>query len=186
LGIKVSVVNSFKLLGVTLDNKLNFTEHSSNLKKIVNKKLYSIKRLFFLCTSVKIHFFKTFILPYFDYCLSLIIYFPPSAYQSLNNCFNICLYKLFKFKPEATPEDEDENEEKIMSDFIGKLHSYDLFTLQSRIYNKLLLFAHGIKSNKKSPAELQAIIDSPVITENVTELNKSPTQGVYELRREGL
>ena len=67
--IKVSVVNSFKLLGVTIDNKLNFTEHCSNLKKIVNKKLYSIKRLFFLCTSVKIHFFKTFILPYFDYCL---------------------------------------------------------------------------------------------------------------------
>ena len=115
-------MNNFKLLGVTIDNKLNFTEHCSNLKKIVNKKLYSIKRLFFLCTSVKIHFFKTFILPYFDYCLSLIIYFPPSAYQSLNNCFNLCLYKLFKFKPEATPEDEDENEEKIMSDFIDKLH----------------------------------------------------------------
>jgi hypothetical protein len=178
--IKVSVVDSFKLLGVTIANKLNFTEHCSNLKKIVNKKLYSIIRLFFLCTSVKI---QTFILPYFDYCLSLIIYFPPSAYQSLNNCFNLCLYKLFKFKPEATPEDEDENEEKIMSDFIDKLHSYDLFTLQSRIYNKLLLFAHCIKSNKKSPTELQAIINLPVLTENVAELNKSPTQGVYELRR---
>ena len=70
-----------------------------------------------------------------------------------------------------------------MSDFIDKLHSYDLFTFHSRIYNKLLLFAHGIKSNKKSPAELQAIIDLPVLTENVTELNKSPPQGVYELRR---
>jgi hypothetical protein len=32
-----------------------------------------------------------------------------------------------------TPEDEEVNEEKIMSDFIDKLHSYDLFTLQSRI-----------------------------------------------------
>jgi hypothetical protein len=181
--IKVSVVDSFKLLGVTIDNKLNFVEHCSNLKNIVNKKLYSIKRLFFLYTSVKIHFFKTFILPYFDYCLSLIIYFPPSAYQSYNNCFNLCLYKLFKFKPEVTPEDEDENEEKIMNDFIDKLHSYDLFTLQSRIYNKLLLFAHGIKSNKKSPTELQAILNLPDQTENVTELNKSPTQGVYELRR---
>jgi hypothetical protein len=62
------------------------------------------------------------------------------------------------------------------------LHSYDLFTLQSRIYNKLLLFAHGIKSNIKSSAELQAILDLPVLKESVTELNKSPTQGVYELR----
>ena len=133
--IKVSVVTSFKLLGVTLDNKLTFIEHCSNIKKIVNKKLYSINRLFFLCTSVKIHFFKTFILPYFDYCLSLILYFPTSAYQSLNNCFNLCLYKLFKFKPEAIDmDDEDDNdEEKIMSEFIKKLQSYDLFTLQSRI-----------------------------------------------------
>ena len=32
--IKVSVVNSFKLLGVTLDNKLTFVEHCSNLKKL--------------------------------------------------------------------------------------------------------------------------------------------------------
>jgi hypothetical protein len=179
--IKVSVVNSFKLLVVTIDNKLNFTEHCSNLKKIVNLKLYSIKRLFFLCISVKIHFFKTFILPYFDYCLSLIMYFPPSAYQSLNNCFNLCLYKLFKFKPEVTPEDGEGNEEKIMSDFIEKLHSYNLFTLQSRIYNKLLLFVYGIKPNKKSPVELQALIDLPAQAEESAEIITS--QGVHELRR---
>jgi hypothetical protein len=99
-----------------------------------------------------------------------------SAYQSLNNCFNLCLYKLFKLKPEVTSEDEEVNEEKIMCDFIDKLHSYDLFTLQSRIYNKLLLFTHSIKSNKKSPVELQALIDLPA-PEIV------PSQGVYELRR---
>ena len=52
-----------------------------------------------------------------------------------------------------------------MSDFIEKLNSYSLFTLQSRIYNKLLLFAHGIKSNKKSPVELQALIDLPAPAE---------------------
>ena len=34
--INVNVVTSFKLLGVTLDNKLTFTEHCSNLKKIIN------------------------------------------------------------------------------------------------------------------------------------------------------
>ncbi len=199
--IKVSVVNSFKLLGVTIGNKLKdmcktkskkipflnffytypFVEHCSNFKKIINKKLYSIKRLFFLCTSVKIHFFKTFILPYFDYGLSLIIIFPPSAYQSLNNCFNLCLYKLFKFKPEFSPEDEEANEEKIMSDFIDKLHSYDLFTLESRIYNKHLLFTHCIKSNKKSPVEIQALNDFPAPADEPAEL--IPSQGVYELRR---
>ena len=36
---KVSVVSSFKLLGVTLDNKLTFSEHCSNIKRIINRKL---------------------------------------------------------------------------------------------------------------------------------------------------
>jgi hypothetical protein len=125
--IQVSVVNNFKLLGVTIDNKLNFSDHVSNVKKIVNRKLFSIKRLFYLCTSVKIHFFKTFILPYFDYCLSLVIFFTPSTFQSLNNCFNICLYRLFKFKPDFTTEDVVD-EEKSMSEFITKLPAYLLFS----------------------------------------------------------
>jgi len=183
--INVSVVTSFKLLGVTLDNKLTFTEHCSNIKKIVNKKLYSIKRLFFLCTSVKIHFFKTFILPYFDYCLSLIIYFPSSSLQSLNNCFNLCLYKLFNFKPELGDKDRDEDEEKILREFVEKLQSYDLFTLQSRVYNKLLLFAHGIMTNGRSPAELKSQIISPVPEDELkNEYNEyMQTQDVYNLRR---
>jgi hypothetical protein len=32
--IQVSVVTSFKLLGVKIDNKLTFTEHCSNIKKL--------------------------------------------------------------------------------------------------------------------------------------------------------
>jgi hypothetical protein len=68
-----------------------------------------------------------------------------------------------------------------MSDLIEELYSYSLFTLQSRIYKKLLLFAHGIKSNKKSPVELQALIDLPAPVEESAEI--IPAQGVYELRR---
>ena len=154
---KVEVVNSFKLLGVTIDTKLNFTEHCSNLKKIINRKMFSIKRLFYLATKVKIHFFKTFILPYFDYCLSLIIYFPTPAIQSLSNCFNFCLLRLFNFRPaeinylESSPEEE----EKIMNEFLSKLQSYSLFTFQSRVFSKLLIFSHGIINNPNSPTSLK-------------------------------
>ena len=142
--------------------------------------MHSIKRLFYLCTSVKIQFFKTFILPYFDYCLSLIIYFPSTAYQSLCNCFNLCLFKLFNFKPEYDSEEDDE--EKIMSDFLVKLQSYQLFTLQVRIYNKLLIFAHGIKTNARSPLELRSHLNSPVTPDIQTEENILPILGSYELR----
>ena len=152
--ISVKVVKTFKLLGVTIHNKLDFTEHCSKLKKIINRKIFSIKRLFYLATSVKIQFFKTFILPYFDYCLSLIIYFPKQTIQSLNNCFNLCLYRLFKFGPEIDYYKDDNNMEIIMNNFLNKLHSYNLFTLQSRIYSKLLSFVYGIKNNKNSPSEL--------------------------------
>ena len=73
-----------------------------------------------------------------------IIYFPQTAYQSLIDYFNLCLYKLFKLKPKVVDKDEEENEEKIMSEFetsfekllVEKLHSYELFTVQSRIYDK--------------------------------------------------
>ena len=58
--IAVQVVDKFKLLGVTIDNKLNFDKYSSDLRKSINFKLYSIKRIFFLAHSVKIQFFKTF------------------------------------------------------------------------------------------------------------------------------
>ena len=82
-GNVVRVVKSFKLLGVTIDNGLNFSEHCSNVKKIMNR-----------------------ILPYFDYCSTLLIYFPKSSIKSLNNCFNVCLYKLFKFTPEKIDFDD--------------------------------------------------------------------------------
>ena len=59
-GFYVKVVDSFKLLGVIIDNKLNFSEQCLNIKKLVNRKLYSIKRLFYLSTTVKIQFFKTY------------------------------------------------------------------------------------------------------------------------------
>jgi hypothetical protein len=66
-GISVRVVEQFKLLGVTIDNKLNFETYASMIKKSVNRKLYNIKRLFYLCQSVKLQFFKSFIMPHFDY-----------------------------------------------------------------------------------------------------------------------
>jgi hypothetical protein len=57
-----------------------------------------------------------------------------------------------------------------MSEFIAKLQAYDLFTLQSRLYFKLLTFAQGIKSNKNSPIELKTNLNLDSIpSETVNE-----------------
>jgi len=46
----VSVVNEFKLLGVTLDNKLNFNKNIAIMCRWINSKLFTIERLFVLST----------------------------------------------------------------------------------------------------------------------------------------
>jgi hypothetical protein len=102
-------------------------------------------------------------------------------FQSLNNCFNVCLYKPSKFRPEIK-RDVDEDEEKIMKDFIEKLHSYNLFTLQSRIHNKLLMFAHSIKTNGRAPVDLRSQINLPA-PENDLDKDLEQTVNVYNLRR---
>ncbi len=182
--VTIQVVDDFKLLGITLDNKLNFIKHSSLLKKIINRKLFSIKRLFFLATSVKIQFFKTFILPYFDYCLSLSIYFPKSTLQMINNCFNLCLYRLFKFKPDTKNLDlNDDEENKIIDDFEKKLESYGLFTFQSRIFNKFLNFTHFLKNHQNAPCKLKEAVNTQFAenSDNCGEY-QNHQNGIFELR----
>ena len=69
-----------------------------------------------------------------------------------------------------------------MNDFIEKLHSYHLFTLQSRIYNKLLMFSHSIKTNSRAPFELKSQIDLPAPDDDLVN-QTDQTQEVYSLRR---
>jgi hypothetical protein len=64
----------------------------------------------------------------------------------------------------------------------SKLKSYQLFTLQVRIYNRLLIFAHGIKTNARSLLELRSLINSSVIPDLETEENFDHLLGSYELR----
>jgi hypothetical protein len=75
LGNQVEVVTEFKLLGVKIDEKLTFEPHVKLLRAKVTQKLFAIKKIFYLSYSIKLNFFKTFILPHFDYCLSIYIFF---------------------------------------------------------------------------------------------------------------
>ena len=77
----------------------------------------------------------------------------------------------------------DEDDEVIMSEFIKMLKSYQLFTLEARIYNKLLLFDHGIKTNAKSPVELKSSINLQISTNDSAKSDVKHTQDIYELRR---
>ena len=44
-GIGIEVVKVFKLLGVQIDDSLSFSDHIRNIKNLVNKKLFALKRI---------------------------------------------------------------------------------------------------------------------------------------------
>jgi len=45
-GNQVKVVTEFKLLGIIIDNKLNFKSNTTKIKRSINIRLHSIQKLF--------------------------------------------------------------------------------------------------------------------------------------------
>ena len=68
-GTDIESLDSIKLLGVTIDNKLNFSEHINITCKKANQRIGVLMRLKNLVPTVaKLHLFKAAILPYLTYC----------------------------------------------------------------------------------------------------------------------
>ncbi|CAF1017588.1 unnamed protein product [Brachionus calyciflorus] len=137
----VEVVNDFKLLGVTIDHKLTFLKHVAELRKSINKRLYSIHRLFYLSYKVRLQFFKSFILPHFDYCMSLYMYFPKRSLQKLANTYNYTIIKLLKIE-----------------NHISRIEDYNRLHLKLREFN-LDCFQHRREKMANKSTQNTYIID---------------------------
>ena len=165
----IKVVEKFKLLGVTIDDKLIFARHVSNTSIIINYKLNSIKKLFYLCTTVKVQFFKSFILPYFDYCLSLSIYYSKSILQKLCNSYNICLFKLFN----STKTDKfnfKSSENELLNKFLKR---FNIFSFTHRVFIKLNLFFYKNFSNENPPILFKKFTDKKTDSLTITKILRS-------------
>lgn len=158
-GTTIEIVSEFKLLGIILDNKLSFSHHVRHLRCTINKKLYSIKTLFHLPKSVKVQFFKTFILPHFDYCLSLLVYFSKKAIQSLSNCYYICLFTLFNFTGSVSSTSD-------FNTLNNNLEALKLNGFIHRLIIKLATFFHKLLHELNAPSSFKQQI---IITK---DLNK--------------
>ena len=139
--ITIKVVDRFKLLGVTIDRKLTFRDHVSQQCNAINRKLFAIKRMFYLSNEVRLQFFKTFILPYFDYGIGLSIYFHKDAMKKLCKTYYLCLFKLFKLKA---------NED---------LSLYGLQSFNSRISTRILQQINNLQTAYNAPEELKSWIN---------------------------
>ena len=146
--IKIDTVEKFKLLGVMIDNKLNFNQHVNQQCISINRKLHAIKSLFYLPFQVKLQFFKTFILPYLDYCQTLCIYFKGESIKRMAKYYYMCLFKLFKWKFEFKSNEQINKE----------LEKYGLMSFHNRLVYRLLTFTSKVKILEK-PIELSASIN---------------------------
>ena len=123
---------------------------------------------------IKLQFFKSFILPYFDYCMSIYIYFPKLTLQKINNSFNFCLFKLFKFKINSEMDN--------LNEFNNFLEKYKLFTFQHRLIHRVLLFTHKIINKTESPINLKNQINKIDISKVVYSLREPTLLKVPRIR----
>ena len=136
-GIGVEVVDDFKLLGVVIDKELTLQSHIKALKRTVNMKLFSMKKLKFLSKSVKILFFKAFLLPHFDYSSSIMILMNKTLIKNYENFFNLCVWRFLNINILNL----DPLEQKI------ELEKYNILPIKLRIFIKLNLFCYKIMNN---------------------------------------
>jgi hypothetical protein len=99
-------------------------------------------------TNVKLKFVKTFFLPYFNYCISLVISYIKTAIQKLCILYYNFLHKLFKFQL-------NEREVNWVNDFWKR---FNLFSFQHRIFYRLSIFTY----NSKSKFELRKNSDKEI------------------------
>jgi len=104
----------------------------------INRRLFNIKKLFFLPQEVKMTFFKAFILPSFDYCISL----GKKSLQKLCKSFYFCLFKFSFYN----------NSEQYINEF---LEPFGLSSFQYRFVTKILLFIAKIVKIKTAPIVLK-------------------------------
>jgi hypothetical protein len=133
----INVIDQFKLLGIIIDNDFTFLPQVASLRNKINQRLFSIKKIFFLENSVKLQFFKTFILPYFDYCSTLLIYYPKSTIQKIMNSYNFCLFKLFNLKYDINTSDD-------FNKMNNDLETHGLSSFQHRLIQRFMIFSFNI------------------------------------------
>jgi len=133
-GNKVEMVNEFKLLGVTIDKDLNFSKFVKALSKSIYAKVFSIKNIFFLSYKTKVQFFKTFILPHFDYCSSLFLYFSNGIINKISNIYNNCIRILFNINLKQID----------VTDQLDILKDLNLLPFKLRLLYRFSIFAYKI------------------------------------------
>ena len=140
------------------------------------RKLYSIKCLFYLSFKVKLQFFKTFITPYFDFCSTILLYFPKTTIQKIFNSYNYCLTKLLGIKANSSMINNP-------NEFNNLLEKYGLNNFQHRFILRASTLAHNIVNKANSPKTLkEKLVFNKDIDKGYTLRNENQIKQVIKLK----
>ena len=148
---KIENVNSFKYLGIILDHRLSFSEHSNIIQKKLNHftaMFYRLRK--FLKVSHMIRVYKTYVQPIIQYGVIAYGSTTKSILQPIDNKVNRLLRIIFfKKKFESTTKIREEN--NIYS--TQELHIYELLKLLIKVIRKEC----NVEQLKKAIAEKELI-----------------------------
>ena len=139
-GNRLEFVNTFKLLGVTLDRQLRFEDHFAAVCKKVNYKCYIISRSKHLFNEkFRATLFKLFLQSHFDYCSTLFASVNVGSLSILKKCFKKSIKHLLCLKLNGL---EDINHYSILKKF-------NILPFSFRLLKRYCSFIHMVMNNKE-------------------------------------
>ena len=158
---------SVKLLGVCVDNKLDFTEHVSNICKKVSKKLHALQRVSHYMNKDKLRLImKAFIESQFGYCPLVWMFHTRTLNNRINRLHEKALRMVY-------------NESNLS--FEELLNIDNSFTIHHRNLQKLAIEMFKVKHNL-SPIFMKSVFPestNPYNIRNAAEFKTSNIRTVY-------
>jgi hypothetical protein len=134
-GQVVNYVDKFTLLGVSFDKFLKFDDHTINICKKINIKIFILSRcahLFHL--NFKTVLFKLFIQSHFDYCSTVYSHLSVISTSRINRCFSRALRKLLNINIKNMDIDQQ----------LATLSPFNILPLALRRFNRFITFLYSI------------------------------------------
>ena len=157
---KIENVKSFKYLGIILDQRLNFSEHSNIIQKKLNQftaMFYRLRK--FLKVSQKIRVYKTYVQPMIQYGVLAYGSTTKSILQPIDNKVNRLLRITFK-KIESTTKIREEN---------------NLYNTQELLIYELLKMLIKVIPKERNVEQLKKAIEEKELSK-IDEMRKTKKQ----------
>ena len=165
-GEVIECSNSVKLLGVTIDNRLDFNEHVSKLCKKASSKLHALARVSNLMSKKKLRvLMKSFVESQFSYCPLIWMFHS----RTLNNRIN----KLHERGLRLVYKDSDLTFEEL-------LHKDKSFTIHQRNLQNLATEMYKVYNNL-SPSLVQSIFPQREVSYNLRNRNPFRSCNVHSV-----